>query len=169
MSVEETLIEKALDNVERVLSRYMTGTTDIPNRYRRQKFYVKNWYQNDPIRLEYSDFPFAVIKPTNENRVDQYLQEDTVTEFITVTFFPAPIARVERYKDPSGQSVAMIDRATRIIRSDPTFSKSDKPQVVEAQVISSVFRQPGFIGTEAAHVAELHLEIKQYVPWYLPQ
>ena len=134
-------------------------------RYVNEPFYIKRWYINDPIRYSYGDLPFAVIKPSNENLTTLYAQEDTEIDTVVVTFFPTPITRVERYQLPAGTSADLIDRASRIIRSDPTFRLEGHPRVFSAQITSSVFKQVGFTGNETAHVAELHLEVKQRSQW----
>ena len=146
---------------------YTDTTTTNKNRYKNRAFYIKNWYINDPIRVQYSDFPFAVVKPTGAHRIDQYVQEDTEIDNVTVSFFPEPIQRVENYADPSGESVAMIDRASLIIRANPTFLNQGQPRIVNAQFTGSVFNQPGFIGNETAHSAAIHIEVKRREQWGL--
>ena len=55
----------------------------------------------------------------------------------------------------------MIDRAVALIRMDPVFSGI----MYNGQVVSSTFRQPGFVEGSTYHSAELRFQAKRRAPW----
>ena len=129
-----------------------------------EPWYIKTWYINDPIAFDYRELPFAIVKPSDERRVDTFVQSDTERDSISVWFFPVPINRardMENEVNPAIETIAIADRAARLIRQDPTFGAN----VINAQVLGSTFRQPGHVEGGDIHVIEMRLEVMQRALW----
>ena len=146
---------ETLDLVEEVLETGMTtGHSD-------EDWYIKTWYVNNPGALEYQEMPLAVILPDNDNREDQYVQEDTEFDSVVIHFFPSPIDRVNDVQTKGSQTVAMVDRTIDLIRENPTFDS----RIVDIKVVSSQYKQPGLVGQNVFHSAEVRLTAKRRVAW----
>lgn len=126
-----------------------------------QLWYVKTWFTKDPVRFDLSDMPAGIIIPENPRRVDQYVQEDTEIDDIVIHLFPKPAEHVINTELADDQMEAMVDRAIRLIRQDPTLGR----RVIDAQVSGTVFKQPGFISSGRLYSAEIRVQIRQRVLW----
>ena len=156
-----------------------------------EPWYVKTWHRNDPLQFDLRELPMAVVKPGEERRVDLYVQEDSVVDSIKVYFYPQTINRVKSALDkkktalqlesdidtPANMAIDMIERAGRIIRSDPTLGYNDlvpgttdplpsDSYVINTQVTGSTFNQAGFIDSGTVYSAELNLEVTRRALWY---
>ena len=126
-----------------------------------EEWYVKTWRIHDPVTFDVQDMPIGVLIPDNENRVDQYVQEDTEVDTLSVHLFPKAAEYVTDIIAAQEQLVAMVDRATRVVRQDPTLGH----RVYDAQVMGTSFRQPGFIDNSRVHSATMRVQLKQRVLW----
>lgn len=147
---------QALITVREVLEAGMTTNSDPSDLW-----YIKTWYVNDPIALDYPEYPFAVIKPGDPTRVDQYVQEDTAINPVIIIFFPTPINVAADYGGPANEQIAMRDKAVELLRRDPTQGH----RVFDTQVMGSVFRQPGFTEGGVVYSAEVRCQLKQRALW----
>ena len=130
--------------------------------YQNEHWFVRTWHINDPVEFDVRQLPIAIVKPDNEQRLDQYVQEDTAQHNLTVYFYPRAINRGADGSIPGRQTVAMIDRATRIIREDPTFDSS----FYDVQVVGSTFRQPGVVESALLFSSEMKIVAKSRTPWF---
>ena len=146
----------SLERIKEVLDAGMCGEDYVDEEY-----YIKECYIHDPIALDYQMLPVAVIKPSDERRVDVFVQEDEAVDQISIYLLPAPIARAKEYTVPSDATTAMADRASRLIREDPTFGA----RVINAQIIGSTFRQPGWTSGGDVHSVEIRVEVRQRALW----
>lgn len=154
MPMQETL-ELVRDTLEAGMT---TGVGDS------EDYYVKTWHIGSQMKWRPKDMPLALIKPEEEHRVDQYVQEDTEVDTVVVSFFPIAIRRAtdDAVYDANDKTVAMVDRATMILRRDPTLGH----EIYDGQIVSSLFRQPGYIDQGATiHTAELRFQAKRRSPW----
>ena len=129
-----------------------------------ESYYVKTWYESDPLEFPYQALPAAVVRPGDAHRVDQYVQEDTEVDPVVIHFYTTPISRASQAQVATAAQVAMVDRATVLLRRDPTFGS----RVYDGQVTGSVFRQPGFTESGVVHTAEVRFVAKRRVPWQAP-
>ena len=151
MAIEDTIIQ-----VEEILRAGMTTDKDSS-----ESWYIHKWYTKDPISLDYRELPIGIIKPSNQNRVDQYVQEDTEVDLVKIYLYPRPINRASNVDDPTESINAMVKRASRLIRRDPTFGA----RIVDAQVTGTLFRQPGFTEGGVVHNAEMQVQVRQRELW----
>ena len=149
-------MQNTLDTLEEILVEGMTTEQES------EDWYIKRWYINDPLELDYRELPIGVIKPTNEGNLDQYVQEDTEVNDVTIYLYPSPINRAKYSNVPSSEAISMVSRVRRLIRRDPTLDRT----VVDAQVLSSIFRQPGFTENGGAiYNSEVRVQIRRRDLW----
>ena len=159
-------MESTLNHVQMVLKAGMTDGHEL------EKWYVKTWHIGDPIRLDLTELPVALVIPETAPRVDQYVGQDTELDNVVVHLLPLSIDGVDFFDSLTvgnqallahAKLVAMVDRVSILIRRDPTFGSL----VVDAKVSGSTFRQPGYIGGGGAlHSAEVKLEVKRRIEWW---
>ena len=127
-----------------------------------EAYYIRTWFVGDPLIFTAADTPLGVLIPGNVKRVDQYVQEDTRIDPITVHLFPHPVDRVGRESISARDSItAMIDRVMQLVRRDPSLGA----RVYDVEVLGSVNKQPGFVGNDTLYSAEIQLQVKQRVLW----
>ena len=131
------------------------------NRLATESWYIKTWYLNKQLAFDYRALPLAMVTPDDEHREDQYVQEDTEVDLIVVYFFPQAVDRAQDIDVPNASVVAMIDRASVLLRADPTLGE----EVYDGQITGATFRQPGFTDGGVVHSAELRYRAKRRAPW----
>ena len=169
MPMDETLklvrytLENGMDREE--------GSDSLP------RWYIKTWEENDPLEINLSDFPLAVIKPNDTTRLDQYVQEDTELDPLVVYLFPTPIRdpRGTAVRDINATVVAMTERVIALLRADPTLTAAinalddvESYSVIDAKVTGTRYRQPGFSDTGSTiHSGEVNIQVKRRASWAL--
>ena len=168
-----------------------TDENDNEIRAENQSYYVKTWFRYDPLQWDYKWIPFGVIMPTGEHRLDQYVQEDTEIDALTIYLYTSQIktARGGAVIKPTTDMVAMVDRATLVLRDEPTYThlpsflagtgveleemvdgeseqRFTSRNIINAQVLGSQFNQVGFVGGSPAYKAEIRYQVWRRVEWF---
>ena len=165
-------LESVAINVMYTLARGMSGNissvddqykwvADADSIYANERFFIKSWYIDDPIAFDYRDLPLAVIVTDNPNRQDQYVLLDNEVIPITIYFFVEAINRARNYRTGTRAVKEMYDRASRLIRQDPTMDHKFYNVLIDG----SVLRQPGFIQSGDVNSLELKLRTLRRVAW----
>lgn len=134
---------------------------DDDGNFSNKPFFIKTWYIDDPISFEYQDLPLAVITTDSPTRTDQYVLLDNEVTPVTIYFFPPAINRAKDYKIGTRATKAMYDRASRLIRIDPTMNNKFYNVLIDGSVI----RQPGFTGSGDINTLELKLRTMRRLAW----
>lgn len=177
------------DTLRVVRNRLDAGMTTHPvdmMSYEDELYYIKTWFVNDPMEWNDGDLPTGVIMPSDEHRVDQYVQEDTEIDSLTIFLYMRQISRVRRRNSlitnpmlTNASMTAMVNRATSILRDEPTYTHlptflrgtsavlvdHTSDNVIQGQVLSSQFRQPGFTSGGTVYMAEIRYQVWRRVPW----
>ena len=165
-------LESVLVNVMNTLARGMSGPiTSVDNDYKwsantnsiykDERFFIKTWYIDDPIAFDYRDLPLAVIVTDNPTREDQYVLLDNEVIPITIYFFVSAINRAKDYRISSRAVKEMYDRASRLIRQDPTMDHKFYNVLIDG----SVLRRPGFTQSGDVNSLELKLRALRRIAW----
>ena len=152
-------MQNTIDLVHSTLEAGMTTGVDDDEDY-----YVKTWHTGSQMKWRPKDLPLALVKPDTDHQVDQYVQEDTEVDNLVVYFFPIAIRRAtdSGVDDANDKTVAMVDRAKRLLRQDPTLGHV----VYDGKVTGTTYRQPGYVDQGATiHTAEIRYQAKRRVPW----
>ena len=126
-----------------------------------EDWYIKTWHIRNPMALDVNSLPLGIVVSDGPSRREQYVGEDTQVFDITVYFFSTPVTNTTQIDDANIHTEAMIDRATDLLRVDPTLSG----EVYDIQVVGSIPRQPGFMGNATYPGAELKCQAKRRRPW----
>lgn len=131
-----------------------------------EPYYVKTWKLRSPISFDAVDLPLALVNSSLPNRADQYVGEDTQLTPIIINFFSRPVYRarnggVDEVNAANAECEAMVDRATDLIRADPTIGA----RFYDCQVTGATARQPGWFGNSQYPGAEMQCQAKRRRPW----
>lgn len=130
-------------------------------------WFIKTWLINRPIGYEVVDLPLGILASEGPSRRPQYVQEDTQVFDITLHLFSKPVYEM---RSPEGVNLvenanieveAMIDRATDLIREDPSLGG----EFYDCMVSGTVPRQPGWLGNATYPGAEIKLQALRRRPW----